>query len=515
MTFMIRTKQRVAKEVPSVIAQDVSSAMRRLSREWLVPSIVTLAAAAAWAWHGALPLNHDVAWIWEGAGRLLHGARFGSGVDDVNPPLAWWLTEIPAALSQTTGLSASISFSGFLAILGAASILIALRLMPKEMPRSNLVLFAAFSAWAFLFMPGYDFGQREHLMAMMPLPYLCAAASRAEGESAAPPLRLAAGIVAGIGFCLKPYFLFIPLLVEIWLWSRARRMSFLRIETVSMALVGVIYLLAVIACAPDYLALVVPKAAVGYGAYQAAFFDVAFQLLLKLAPIAFGVGLVAFANVPRGLSLTAQSFLVAAAGAALAYFIQSKGWAYQMYPVIAFASVAAALQDAPGKSLISAAGMAIVLLSGSQNAYLQIVDADGTRVRVAALSADFHHHSVFAFITSPRDIHPAIVESGATWRAPACCLYLLPAAVEGRSDAAVVAGKRQAQEQVSRLIRNAPDVVVVDDNRFKLGFGARAFDYLAYFQSDPKFAHFWRRYHEVSRIENFRVFRRGETPARS
>ena len=65
------------------------------------------------------------------------------------------------------------------------------------------------------------------------------------------------------------------------------------------------------------------------------------------------------------------------------------------------------------------------------------------------------------------------------------------------------------------LDRNAPDVVVVDDNRFKLGFGARAFDYLAYFQSDPKFAHFWRRYHEVSRIENFRVFRRGETPARS
>ncbi|HEY4123607.1 MAG TPA: hypothetical protein VGM36_03275 [Rhizomicrobium sp.] len=498
-----------------VIAQDVSGAVRTASRAWLGPLIVVLAAVVAWAWHGALPLNHDVAWVWEGAVRLMHGARFGSGVDEVNPPLAWWLTEMPAAFSQATGLPPSISFCGFVAIAGAVSILIALRMMPAQMPRSNLVLFAAFSAWAFLFMPGYDFGQREHLMAMMALPYLCAAASRAKGESAAPPLRLVAGILAGIGFCLKPYFLFIPLLVEIWLWSRARRLRFLRIETVTMALAGVVYLLAVIACAPDYLALVVPKAAVGYGAYQAAFFDVAFQLLLKLAPIAFGVGLVAFANVPRGLSLTAQSFLVAAASAALAYFIQSKGWAYQMYPVIAFASVAAALQDAPGKSLISAAGMAIVLLSGSQNAYLQIVDADGTRARVAALSTDFHHHSVFAFITSPRDIHPAVVESGATWRAPACCLYLLPAAVEGRSAAAIVAGKQQAQEQVSRLIRNAPDVVVVDDNRFKLGFGARTFDYLAYFQNDPRFAHFWRGYHEVSRIENFRVFRRGEPPGKS
>jgi hypothetical protein len=134
---------------------------------------------------------------------------------------------------------------------------------------------------------------------------------------------------------------------------------------------------------------------------------------------------------------------------------------------------------------------------------------------VAALSADFRHHSVFAFITSPRDIHPAIVESGATWRAPACCLYLLPAAVEGRSAVAIAVGKRQARNQISRLTRNVPDVVVVDDNRFKLGFGARAFDYLAYFQSDPKFAHFWRGYREVSRVENFRVFRRGETPGKS
>jgi hypothetical protein len=93
------------------IAQSVPGARPSTTPDWLAPAIVMFAAFATTAWHGTLPLNHDVAWIWEGANRLLHGAHFGRDVDDVNPPLAWWLTAIPVLLQYGTGLSASISFS--------------------------------------------------------------------------------------------------------------------------------------------------------------------------------------------------------------------------------------------------------------------------------------------------------------------------------------------------------------------------------------------------------------------
>jgi hypothetical protein len=486
------------------IAQSVPGATRSEAQDGRAAVIVLCAAVATIAWHGALPLNHDVAWIWEGAQRLLHGARFGSGVDDVNPPLAWWLTAIPVLLSDVTGLSASVAFSIFVAAIGAASILIALHVMAETRP-SPLWLFASFAAWALMFMPGYDFGQREHLMAILALPYICAAA-RIERAELSPMLRVLVGAMAAVGFCLKPYFLFIPLLVEVWRWTHARRLSFIRTETVALAVVGIGYLIAVIFFAPDYLALVVPRAAVGYGAYNAPFAEVALQLLLKLAPIVFGFGLVAMANSPRRMPLAAQGIAVAGLGAAIACLVQSKGWAYQIYPALAFMSVAVAAQGLSQKSLMAFAGLAIVLMAGSQNAVAQIADGDGTRARVAALSAAFEGHSVYAFITSPRDIHPAIVESGAVWRAPACCLYLLPGAVEAGSSAAVAAGRRQAQIEIARLSLEFPDIVVVDDNPHKLGF-RRRFDYLAYFGKNPEFVRFWRHYREASRIANFRIFR--------
>ena len=61
---------------------------------------------------------------------------------------------------------------------------------------------------------GYDFGQREHLMAVAALPYLFLAARRIEGASTGPGLTVGAAVLAAIGFALKPHFLAIPGLVE-------------------------------------------------------------------------------------------------------------------------------------------------------------------------------------------------------------------------------------------------------------------------------------------------------------
>ena len=78
----------------------------------------------------------------------------------------------------------------------------------------------------FVFAQGYDFGQRDPMMAASALPYLYAAARRARGE--APRGRIAAAVLAGLGFALKPYFLGIPALVELAVmlgvgWRRWRR----------------------------------------------------------------------------------------------------------------------------------------------------------------------------------------------------------------------------------------------------------------------------------------------------
>src|SRR5919202_1241305 len=108
---------------------------------------------------------------------------------------------------------------------------------------------------------GYDFAQREHLMAVAALPYLLGAARRIEGD--APPRRLATGtaLLAAAGFALKPHFLLIPALVEGLVLVRRRRCPGVALADPvpwAMAAAWLAYLVAIPLLFPDYLARVLP-----------------------------------------------------------------------------------------------------------------------------------------------------------------------------------------------------------------------------------------------------------------
>lgn len=506
--------RRDYRESAMTIAQEIERGART---NWLTPLAVACVAAMALAWHVVIPLNHDVAWIWEGAGRLLDGARFGSDVADVNPPLAWWITAIPVEISRMTGLRPRLSFVAFVEIVDLAVIATMMRLVGAQLTNVALTLVCTILTAALLVAPGYDFGQREHLMAALALPYVGAAGLRAEGVAVPRGLAWTAGFLAGVGFCLKPYFFLIPLLIEIWLFAR-ERFAAVRIETITIAVTVVAYLAAIKLFAPDYLARALPDALAGYGAYHASAFAVAVRLIVEIAPVLAGIGLVLYINRSKRMPYIVQALLVATLGAALAYLIQRKGWSYQALPVIIFACGAAAFAFASGKkTAISVLGLAIVILAASRAAIDQIRDVNGARANVAALVPVFKSSAngkIFAFITSPRDVHPAVVSSGTRWIAPECCLYLIPGGVAARRDpsqlrsgAAIAAADREARTTVARLNRERPSIIAVDGGSWKLGFGDQPFDYIAYFSRKPGFAEFWRNYSEEKRIGDFRIFR--------
>jgi hypothetical protein len=63
--------------------------------------------------------------------------------------------------------------------------------------------------------PGFSFGQREHACVLFAMPYLAAAVMRLQGGQSLPkPLAIAVGLLAGIGFAIKPYFLAVPALAK-------------------------------------------------------------------------------------------------------------------------------------------------------------------------------------------------------------------------------------------------------------------------------------------------------------
>ncbi|HEY1708895.1 MAG TPA: hypothetical protein VGG10_11575 [Rhizomicrobium sp.] len=484
---------------------------------WLArPLAVGVCAIAAFAIHASLPLNHDVAWIMEGANRMLGGAQFGRDIVDVNPPLAWWLSCIPAAFARLTGIhlaQASVLFT-----LGYGLIAIALTDAARAV-RSAAML--ATLAFVLLLMPGYDFGQREHLMLMSAVPYLAAVAARAERRPIGLTLAIAIGLFAGAGFCLKPYFLLVPIFAESWLaWQRRSLFACLRPDFVPIPLFGAAYTACIVLFAPDYLHVVAPEAVVTYWALNASFAGVLRSSLIAVLPYGLFFALV-LAEARKRPSPTAAVMFVGACGALVGAVLQMKGFTYHLLPAASLFALACFWENgetSTGKlARLAAIGLVTIAALPAFQQLRDAVSSKGTAARVAALSDAFVRYAgrggtVYAFVTSPRDIHPAILASGTRWASDACCLYHLPAAI--RADERPVSERARIQAVAARqvdhvlgdLARDHPAVIVVDAWPAQLGFGGRDFDYLRYLSQDPRFARLWRGYSERQAIGGYRVF---------
>ncbi|HVP83373.1 MAG TPA: hypothetical protein VMS78_01510 [Rhizomicrobium sp.] len=472
----------------------------------------------------SIPLNHDVAWIMEGAQRLLAGGQFGRDVVDANPPLAWWISCIPAAVANVSGLGLGVSSVLFTTAAGLLSVWLTNAVLTRsDVASSTRAILISLLPVPLLISPGYDFGQREHLMLIGAIPYAAAASLAAQGRKLDFRLALAVGLFAAPAFCLKPYFLVVPVFVEAWLALRCRSLRiWLRPEFLVTPVFGVLYLAAIKLFAPDYLAVVMPEAAAIYWAFNAPVTRVVPLVAQFMAPPLLGwvLALVAKRSKP---SLLAEALGVSAIAGAVSAVLQMKGFSYHLVPGIGLAWVAC-LAEAAGllrtRKAISVAILSLLVAWAANVSFREL--RDGTISRVEALASVFRTYAgpggtVYAFVTSPRDIHPAIVASNTKWASVACCLYHLPAAVRAderpRGDRARIlsVADSQTNRALEDLFRARPAVIVIDANAAKLGID-RPFAYLPYLSRFPGFAAFWRNYEEGKTVGGFRTFVRTGTP---
>lgn len=477
-----------------------------------VPALAALALAAA-ALQSLGPFNHDVAWILTGAERVLDGAVLGRDIIDPNPPLPWWLATIPVGLARAAGLAPAAAAIAFTIIACLASILLTrAALIRSGSPLAGSEGFQLFAAAVLLFAPGYDFGQREHFLLIGALPYLACVDAAVRGRWLSRGLALGIGAFAGLAFCQKPYFLLVPIAAELWAAARKRRIE-IRPEALVLLAIGLLYAAAVLLWAPFYLSAALPETLASYWVFDSPPTTVAARLGFAFLPLA------AAALLLRGGSGTGEAaeflFVGALAGAAAAA-LQLKGWPYHLLPGVGLAAIGcAALFVANGARHSMAAAAALLLIAystfGATLSYARA--AFGEADTAAQLGARFARADgpVFAFNPGPRDIHPAILAAGAEWPSPYCCLYTLPAWVRAgeapeRAPAARAAALRQLAIVLARLEARPPALIAVADGPFKLGFGARRFDYLAFLARFPGFRRLMADYAEEERIGDYRIF---------
>lgn len=497
------------------------------------------------------PMNHDVAAVLAFTQRWLGGEKLYSELIDVNPPLIFIVNLIPSALAEWTPLDGVTALRLCVLALGGCCWFLSVRVRDRvaegSVERAFLDVLPAF----FLLGGGYDFAQREHLMAVTALPYLLCAGARAGGRK--PRGRFAIAAIAAVGFALKPHFLGIPVLVELLvLWARvpagtparaigrglgrALRQSLRDPVPWIMAGLWIVYLASVPVFFGDYLFVVVPLVwdfYVGLGGLTA--MQVVLVPRMATAMLLFLPGLwCAFRwsgdrlGTP-GAALT-RLFAIAGLGAAAAAIAQHKGWSYHIVPLELFACGLAGLTAAlwlDRRPTTAAEGTRVAALLGALctlyivsngEAPWKQLDYVGSEVDglTQLMAKDAAGERVLVLSPGIYPIYPAVNYAAVTVTLRTMNVWLLQAAYErclpdgrryrdvwdmGRAEFFVY---RTVAEDFART----PPAAVVVDLRPGIPWCGEEFSFIGYFSRHPLFAEVWSHYKLTGEWDRFRVYTR-------
>ena len=502
-------------------------------------AFVLVAAVFAFGAYIALayPLNHDVAWLLYVGKQVLHGVPLYDRVVEVNPPLIIWFSAITVWLAHAFGVWDATLFRVLVLVMIAVSLWLCRRNLSELPPLAREVI-TLLLAYALIAGVGFEFGQREHIAIVLVLPFLFLTARQLTAFGALDAGDMAAGVLAGFGFALKPHFVLVWLLLEAYLLLRrdGRRIA-LSAPHIVVASVLLVYAIAVMLFARAYFPLLALVAA-PYNLYV----NVDRRLLLRLPATvwAFAAIVVSLAVVrSRPWRDLTRVLAICCGGFLLMVIFQARAWTYHWIPSSVLAAVLFAIvllsfiarAQSERFTPIVAGAFAVILLAatsrhvadvGAQYARLQ-GKAYQLRGMVGVVDQYAKGQTIAALSSNMQAGFPLVNYKNLTWGLRFNSLWLLPGVYPPAERtnppryhdiAAMGAAERYMFDAVVEdLARSKPALLVIDT--MPPGYVLYGFDYLDYFGRDARFASFMKSYNEVAPVERYRIFVRAQNPEQS
>ena len=509
----------------------------RCAQAWSgrAPIVLLLVAAAAWAiFH---PVNHDVSWYLYASRSILGGATLYVDIIDNNPPLVFAFHLGPAWVADKLGVSDSLVFHVGLVFAIGLSLALCRRILHRTSPETSVALRRGhFFGLILILVPfvGVDFGQREHILLVLIMPYVLSVADRAGTSRRGCRSDWLIGALAGLGLALKPHFLIVWIALESYLLF-ARKIKLIRAENIAISIFLAAYGVVTFVVTPEYIRTIVPLATKLYGAYDCT----TRELLLGLPTAICGLAALLFwirrdasptRELERVLLITMCSLFFVAA-------IQQKGWSYHFYPAKATAVLLAVVsflnrfaRDCPAPLLLRRGVPAGVLTAALA---LSLLTA-GNVLAGSAAPLGLHSpamaqlvrerangDSIAVLSTQVSSSFPLINVCRVTSALRFNCLWLLPGHYTDVSpdDGAGpfpyhAPGEMDATERylfdsvVADVGRSMPALLIVDQRASQLGTHDGRFDLLDYFLQDERFATLFHDYRQLDDIAGYAVFER-------
>ena len=471
-----------------------------MRRQWGALCIVLLFAAQILL-RMQSSLNHDAAWYVYVAQELLNGKKLYADIIEVNPPLGMWLAVPPVWLAGLFNFSPITAYNFYLLLLTAMSLATSARYIP-ESDAAKRQMFLICIAAVLLFVPGSNFGQREHFVVLLFLPWLLLRLNPRENDSKL--LRSLVGIAAAMAIALKPHAVFAPLLVEtVLLFERRTLKSLTTVENIAALVFGFIYATGVAIFMPEYFSDIVPLGRAAYLPYYGFNFD---GILLHALWWIFLSAIALLFWRER----QARTVLAAAIGFGVSYFLQNKGFAYQILPATAFTVIAIACGAISTASLPLRGGAALAvaaLLIAQPQIYRenrQIAD------RVKALG-EASPQSIFVASNHLSHAFPYVVEQGDVWASRLPTQWLAPYVADHwkkGEDLSDPITQLALTWTIDDLENFKPTLVVVDESQEQADALGGEFTFLKFWANDPRFASLWQSYSLKSNADGIEIFKR-------
>lgn len=485
-----------------------------------------------------LPLHPDTGWVFYVVNGLLDGKILYADILDTNPPLVYYLTLPSVWLARTIKWPAMVCFYSYIFFVMALAMGLCHRILKNNVGtfplpvRQTLLLVLLF---LFTIEIRLFFGKHEHVMLMLVIPYIFAAAGQAVGKPLHWPSGFLVGILAGIGFMTKPFYLLPWLMIELYLFFvHKQRQRWRSPENAGIFLAVLLYGL--------YLGLdgrflrYIPTLLEAYTNIKRPFIGVLFRHLYIGVAAIIAVQIVK-PQTPADRVLR-QILLIVTVGFFAAGLYQQKNWYNHFYPAKAGAVLLITfviLRAAAKKPLAWQQGIALALtfllffqavppvVAGANrlSTTLQTDLVSGPNpfkavglFHTLSFKPDFaeivglvEQHTeaqdyIVQFGSTPYPAFPLVNYTHTRWSLPFTDLWPLTGLYRGRQSFRTIPEMDETEKYlmeaaVSEMVAHPPKLVLVLDRT--------NFDYIGYFSQDPRFAELWSNYVLLTQLTVFHI----------
>lgn len=478
----------------------------------------------------------DVDYLLYASNQLLHHAKYGPDIFETNPPMILYFYIPAILLAKTFSIPLITSLRCYLYFFIILSLTLCSFLLKKIIKNNdNIVRHFIFYTitGSLLFLPNIAFAQREHVLMILILPYLLSSVLALENKSINPLLACLIGVMAGVGFSLKPFFLITPCLIELYFIIKKRQpFAWIRIETAVILSILILYLLSIFIFQPGYIYQVLPFVSRYY--FQGVALPwgdfVFFENILFCMSIGVSYFFYCKHDSYRSLGMIVELALI---GMIVAFLIPKTPWFYHVLPslILSLIIIASILGQAIAScarknlnhyffrwdSIIILMGLAMVLVFPLHYQH-----------RLTNLVKQFHHdhpmnavsdyinqqtgpHSLACFALGTADCFPYVFDTNSIYaqRYPSFWWY------RGlRYDEKTHPSEKMTRDKntlidyfAEDLNRYHPRWVAIDEKHFKI-LENNQFDIVNYFLTNEKFRLAWQHYRYLLTLNSIKLYER-------